>query len=85
MVFSLSADMFKVGLRELWRQHVQAASATSIPSKPEMPSDQDMFSCTELVLSKDESKVVETKRYPGENSVAMVAWRMSLKTPGGRA
>ena len=74
---SLFSDMFKVGLREMWRQH-----AKSSPSAVEMPSDADMFSCAELVLSKDDSKVVETTRYPGENDLAMVAWRMSLKTPG---
>jgi hypothetical protein len=45
------------------------------------PKDGEIFQCIELVLDNEESKVVERKRYPGENSIAMVAWRMTMKTP----
>ena len=45
------------------------------------PKDGDIFQCIELVLDSEEEKVVERKRYPGENSIAMVAWRMTMKTP----
>ena len=45
------------------------------------PKDSDIFHCIELVLDNEEEKVVERKRYPGENSIAMVAWKMTLKTP----
>ena len=40
-----------------------------------------MFSCVELVLDTDGKRVVERKRYPGENDIAMVAWKMTFKTP----
>jgi acetyl-CoA carboxylase/biotin carboxylase 1 len=39
-----------------------------------------MFHCIELVLDND-SNLVERKRYPGENNIAMVAWKMTMKTP----
>jgi acetyl-CoA carboxylase/biotin carboxylase 1 len=45
------------------------------------PKDAEIFQCIELVLDSEEAKVVERKRYPGENSIAMVAWRMTMKTP----
>ena len=45
------------------------------------PKDIEIFHCIELVLDNDEDKVVERKRYPGENSIAMVAWKMTMKTP----
>ena len=45
------------------------------------PKDTEIFQCIELVLDSEEDKVVERKRYPGENSIAMVAWRMTMKTP----
>ena len=35
----------------------------------------------------DLDRLVEVKRFPGENTIGMVAWRMSLKTvefPDGR-
>jgi len=44
------------------------------------PTDSEMFHCIELVLDND-SNLVERKRYPGENSIAMVAWKMGMKTP----
>ncbi len=78
-----------MSLKEMWRQHAQAVARS--PSeveeeekqkKVDIPLESDMFSCTELVLSKDESKVIEKTRNPGENNVAMVAWKMTLKTPG---
>ena len=39
------------------------------------------MTCSELVLSPDESRLIERKRYPGENTLAMVAWKMTLRTP----
>ena len=40
------------------------------------------MTCSELILSPDETRLVERKRYPGENTLAMVAWKMILRTPG---
>lgn len=68
-------DIFKVGLKEMWKNHVTKNKHVKIPTESEM------FSCIELVLTKDESKVIERKRYPGENTIAMVAWKITLKTP----
>ena len=47
-----------------------------------IPIDADLMTCSELVLSPDESRLIERKRYPGENTLAMVAWKMILRTPG---
>ncbi|TRY78898.1 hypothetical protein TCAL_01701 [Tigriopus californicus] len=69
-------DIFKVGLKEAWRSYAKRSGSTEL-----IPKDSEMFQCTELVLTPDESKVIERKRYPGENSIAMVAWKMSMKTP----
>ena len=78
MLFSnfFFTDIFKVGLKDIWRQHGLKNETAEIPSETEM------FSCVELVLTQDESKVIERKRYPGENTIAMVAWKMTFRTPG---
>ena len=47
-------DIFKVSLKELWRQHAAVVNDPAF----KMPSDNEMFSCIELVLTKDESKVI---------------------------
>ena len=68
-------EVFKVGLKDAWRSYMKANPEATVPN------DQELFKCVELVLTADESKVVERKRYPGENNIAMVAWKMTLKTP----
>eukprot|EP00095_Tigriopus_kingsejongensis_P004246 maker-scaffold711_size108467-snap-gene-0.33 protein:Tk04246 transcript:maker-scaffold711_size108467-snap-gene-0.33-mRNA-1 annotation:"hypothetical protein DAPPUDRAFT_222043" len=69
-------DIFKVGLKEVWRSYAKKS-----PNPMPIPSDGEMFQCMELILTPDEDKVIERKRYPGENTIAMVAWKMSMKTP----
>ncbi|XP_040575050.1 acetyl-CoA carboxylase [Lepeophtheirus salmonis] len=70
-------DIFKMGLREIWKDY----HALQNNLNPAFRSDSEIFSCTELVLDSNEMKVIEQKRYPGENDIGMVAWRMTLKTP----
>ncbi len=64
-------------MKEIWKNHQNA----SLDGSSAIPSDADMFQCVELVLSSDETKVIERKRYPGENTIAMVAWKMTMRTP----
>ena len=71
-------DMFKMNLRDIWKEH-ECASKACFADHPK--SDAEMFSCVELVLDSEEKRVLERKRYPGENDVAMVAWKISFKTP----
>ncbi|QQP49798.1 Uncharacterized protein FKW44_010585, partial [Caligus rogercresseyi] len=72
---------------EMKRSRAQAVDTTfdfhalQNVENPPFRSDSEVFSCTELVLDSNELKVVEQKRYPGENDIGMVAWKMTLKTP----
>merc|ERR1719245_1599925 len=66
-------DVFKLCLRDIWKG--------SGVDEARIPIDADLMTCSELVLSPDESRLIERKRYPGENTLAMVAWKMILRTP----
>jgi len=81
---SLSSDIFKVSLREMWRQWASSATSPS-ESQSAIPEDEEMFRQTELVLADDDSRVVERNRLSGENDIAMVAWKIHMKTPGEKS
>ena len=74
-------EMFRMNLRDLWkewrRKNNNSATKTAGASDVEM-----FFNCVELVLDNEGRRVVERKRYPGENDIAMVAWRMTFSMPG---
>ena len=79
-------DIFKVNIKDSWKDHSSKCYVTENHCH-HPKNDADMFSCVELVLDADGKKVVERKRYPGENDIAMVAWKMTFKTheyPEGR-
>ena len=68
-------EIFRVSLKEIWRSHARKIEA-EISNNPNgglkkvlIPSDLEMFQCTELVLTPDEAKVVERKRYPGKINI----------------
>ena len=64
-------------LRDIWKG--------SGVDEERVPIDADLMTCSELILSPDETRLIERKRYPGENTLAMVAWKMILRTPGMNA
>lgn len=64
-------EMFKIGVKQSWKNS---------PGQ-EPPADEDLLTFKQLILSPDESKAIEGKVYPGENTLAMVAWKMTLRTP----
>ena len=74
-------EMFRMNLRDLWKEWRRKNNSTA--TKTAAASDVEMFfSCVELVLDNERRRVVERKRYPGENDIAMVAWRMTFRMPG---
>ena len=70
-------EMFRMNLRDIWKDHVGRTGSTDAMPK----SDAEMFNCVELVLDGDGRRLVERKRYPGENDIGMVAWKMSFRSP----
>ena len=74
-------EMFRMNLRDLWKEwrRKNNSPATNMAAA----SDVEMFfNCVELVLDNEGRRVMERKRYPGENDIAMVAWRMTFSMPG---
>ncbi|KAL9876922.1 acetyl-CoA carboxylase isoform 1-T1 [Glossina fuscipes fuscipes] len=67
-------DMFRQMTERHWKQFSKARPTVDvrIPEKV-------LLECVELVLDGD--SLIEMKRLPGENTVAMVAWRIVLATP----
>lgn len=85
-------DIFHVIIKDIWKEHVaKCASADERQQTfdygrrcshlPKDVTEAELFSSVELVLNPEETKVVERARYPGENDIAMVAWKMSFRTP----
>lgn len=66
--------MFRQMTERHWKQFSKARPTVDvrIPEKV-------LLECVELVLDGD--SLIEMKRLPGENTVAMVAWRIVLATP----
>ncbi|XP_031330897.1 acetyl-CoA carboxylase isoform X2 [Photinus pyralis] len=69
-------DMFRQMVDLHWKQYIQQrlAEEITVPEK--------LMDFVELVLDPEsENRLLEQKRVPGENNVAMVAWRLTLYTP----
>merc|ERR1719193_2983408 len=66
-------ELFKQAMRDLWRDRIP---------------DGALVVASELVLDSDQAgELREVKREPGQNDIAMVAWRLTVKTlnyPEGR-
>lgn len=61
--------MFKQVLHRLWKDHINV--------RPEIEVPNTLIEEEELVLDGDE-ELVAVKRPPGENSVGMVAWKITF-------
>ncbi|XP_018332454.1 acetyl-CoA carboxylase isoform X2 [Agrilus planipennis] len=68
-------DMFRQMIDSHWKLYSEKRNeAVKTPDK--------QLDFVELVLDPEtETRLVETKRIPGENNVGMVAWRLTLYTP----
>ncbi|XP_049883626.1 acetyl-CoA carboxylase isoform X2 [Pectinophora gossypiella] len=68
-------DMFRQIVEKRWRECIEDGSVDG-------PPPDTVMSSVELVVEPDgERRVVEVTRLPGQNTVGMVAWRMTLFTP----
>lgn len=75
-------ELFKMNVINRWKEHISANPHCEHPNEQEM---QNVVVAVELDLQGD--KLVRVKRFPGENTIGMVAWRMTMKTieyPAGR-
>ncbi|XP_071943409.1 acetyl-CoA carboxylase-like isoform X2 [Antedon mediterranea] len=66
-------DMFKKNLVSMWNKHSKLSG-----SKEEAP--EDVITCSELVLDAN-GQIITMNRMHGENTIGMVAWKMTFKTP----
>ena len=81
-------ELFKINVQAAWKEWLAAAQAKYSSPLPLQypPSPADMVTVVEYDLN-DKDVLVPVKRFPGENTVGMVAWKMTLKTveyPEGR-
>ncbi|KAL4711329.1 hypothetical protein ACJJTC_019170 [Scirpophaga incertulas] len=68
-------DMFRQTVEKRWRECIEEGTVDG-------PMPDNVMSCVELVVEPDgERRVVEVTRLPGQNTVGMVAWRITLFTP----
>ncbi|XP_073965390.1 acetyl-CoA carboxylase isoform X2 [Choristoneura fumiferana] len=68
-------DMFRQMVERRWRECIEDGSV-------EGPAPDNVMSSVELVVEAEgERRVVEVTRLPGQNTVGMVAWRLTLFTP----
>ncbi|XP_075988635.1 acetyl-CoA carboxylase isoform X2 [Anticarsia gemmatalis] len=68
-------DMFRQMVERRWRECIEEGSIDG-------PQPDNVMSLVELVVEPDgERRVVEVTRLPGQNTVGMVAWRLTLFTP----
>lgn len=67
-------DMFRQVTEKLWKEYSKARPTIDIRIPEKV-----LIECVELVLEGD--NMIEVKRLPGENDIAMVAWRIVLATP----
>ena len=75
-------ELFRINVINSWKDHVSKFPGCDHPSEQEM---QSLVQVVELDIQ--DNKLVKVKRFPGENTIAMVAWKMNLKTveyPKGR-
>lgn len=67
-------DMFRQMTERLWKEYSKARPTVDIRIPEKV-----LIDCFELVLDGD--VMTEVQRLPGENDIAMVAWRIILATP----
>lgn len=77
-------ELFRISVVAAWKEHKSKCQSVpyGYPSEQEMPNT---VIAEELHLQN--GKLVKVKRFPGENTIGMVAWKMTLKTveyPNGR-
>ncbi|KAK3859492.1 hypothetical protein Pcinc_034403 [Petrolisthes cinctipes] len=65
-------EMFRQAIERVWEENFMEHGGGEVPNH--------LMSLAELVLDQDD-QLVEEKRLPGENTIGMVAWRMTLHTP----
>ena len=64
-------ELFRLNVLQSWRE-----------SNSDKISEQDLQNIVQVVeLDLQDNKLIKVKRFPGENNIAMVAWKMNLKTP----
>ena len=79
-------ELFRMTLVAEWRDHMETCSSALCghPAESELA---DTVTAVELVVDPTSGKLVKVKRFPGENKVGMVAWRLTMRTlqfPKGR-
>ncbi|KAL0809386.1 hypothetical protein ABMA28_011580 [Loxostege sticticalis] len=68
-------DMFRQTVEKRWRECIEEGTVDG-------PMPDNVMTSVELVVEPDgERRVVEVTRLPGQNTVGMVAWRLTLFTP----
>ncbi|CAB3233549.1 unnamed protein product [Arctia plantaginis] len=68
-------DMFRQMVERRWRECIEEGTVDG-------PQPDIVMSLVELVVEPDgERQVMEVTRLPGQNTVGMVAWRLTLYTP----
>ena len=79
-------ELFRINVIAAWKEH--KAKCQSIGQSVGLPTEQEMHNSVVAVeLDLQNGKLVKVKRFPGENTIGMVAWKMTLKTleyPKGR-
>ena len=83
-------ELFRINVMASWREHLAACRAAGCPPIDGCPAENELGStmvAVELAIDPTNGKLTKVKRFPGENTVGMVAWRVTLKTlefPKGR-
>jgi len=77
-------ELFKINVIAGWKEHKAKCQSVHCghPTEQEMPN-----TVLAVELELQNGKLVKVKRFPGENTIGMVAWKMTLKTleyPKGR-
>jgi len=77
-------ELFKINVMAAWKEHKTKCHSVHCGH----PTEHDMQNTVVAVeLDLQNGKLVKVKRFPGENTIGMVAWKMTLKTleyPDGR-
>ena len=78
-------ELFRINVMSMWREHWR-----DHPVEGDHPTEAELGNtvvATELAIDPATGKLVRVKRFPGENTVGMVAWRITMRTiefPRGR-
>jgi len=78
-------ELFRINVMSMWREHWREH-----PVESDHPTEAELGNtvvATELAIDPSTGKLVRVKRFPGENTVGMVAWRITMRTiefPRGR-